>query len=197
VLQFIIQNNRDFIDKATLYLSNRLNGISSQKTVITLQFFVSGGALANGFPDRYSEFQDFEQKFEECISKFAVRTKFEQPSQSGKLIVSEIRQIMDNMYDPAQQLKTQKAVAKKEIYDKLEGTKQQLLLLTQAMNSKIQQMVEDVEQRVSYFRGTSVTSTEGTQCWVHVVLMNPYLFFKYQCVMGTAQQLTKILHFSL
>ena len=119
--------------------------------------------MADGFPDRYSEFQDFERKLEECISKSAVRTKFEQHSQSGKLIVSDIRQIMDSMYDGAQQLKTQKAVAKKEVYDKLKFTEQQLLLLTQEMEDKMRQMVEDVEQRVSCFRGTSVISTEGTQ----------------------------------
>jgi mitofusin len=119
--------------------------------------------LADGFPDRYSEFQDFEQKFEECISKSAVRTKFEQHSQKGKLIVSEIRQIMDSTYDQAQQLKEQKAVAKKEISDKLKFTEQQLLLLTQEMRDKIRQMAEDVEKMVSCFRGTSVTSTEGTE----------------------------------
>jgi mitofusin len=124
---------------------------------------VSGSALPDGFPNRYFEFQDFERKFEECISNSAVRTKFEQQSQRGKLIVSEIRQIMDSTYDQAQQLKTQKAVAMKEIHDKLTITKQQLLLLTQEMEDKIRQMVEDVKQRVSCFRGTSVTCTEGTQ----------------------------------
>jgi mitofusin len=119
--------------------------------------------LADGFPDRYSEFQDFERKFEECISKSAVRTKFEQHSQRGKHIVAEIQQIMDSTYDQAQQLKEQKAVAKKEIYDKLKFTEQQLLFLTQEMENKNQQMVEDIKQMVSCFRGTSVTSTEGKE----------------------------------
>ena len=120
--------------------------------------------MADGFPDRYSEFQDFERKFEECISKSAVITKFGQHSQRGKLIVSEIRQIMDSTYDQTQQLKTQKDVAKKEIYDKLNFTEQQLLLLTQEMKDSIRQMVEDVEQRVSCFRG------------------NHTYHFKYRCV---------------
>jgi hypothetical protein len=132
--------------------------------------------LADGFPNRYSEFQDFERKFEECISKSAVRTKFEQHSQTGKLIVSEIRQIMDSTYDQAQQLKTQKAKTKIEIHDQLNITKQQKLPLTQEMKDKILQMVADVDQKVSCFSGTSVTCTEGTQCCVHVVLMSPYLY---------------------
>jgi mitofusin len=122
-----------------------------------LQIFVSGGALVDGFPNRYSEFQDFEQKFKECISKSAVRTKFEKHFERGKINVSEIQQIIDSKCDQAQQLKTQKAEAKKEIHDKLNFTEQQLLLLTQEMKDKIRQMVEDVEQRVSCFRGTSVT----------------------------------------
>ena len=119
--------------------------------------------MADGVQKRYSEFQDFEQKFKECISKSAVRTKFEHHFQRGKLIVSEIQQIIDSICDQAQQLKTQKAVEKKEIQDKLNFTKQQLSLLTQQMEDKIRQMVEDVKQKVSCFRGTSVTCTEGTQ----------------------------------
>lgn len=44
------------------------------------------GALAEGFQNRYFEFQDFERKFEECISKSAVKTKFEQHTSRGKSI---------------------------------------------------------------------------------------------------------------
>lgn len=46
----------------------------------------NNGALAEGFSTRYFEFQDFERKFEECISKSAVKTKFEQHSSRGKTI---------------------------------------------------------------------------------------------------------------
>ncbi|PSN36005.1 Transmembrane GTPase Marf [Blattella germanica] len=106
------------------------------------------GAIAEGFPNRYFEFQDFERKFEECISKSAVRTKFEQHSQRGRSIVTEIRSIMDTAYECAQQLRSEKAVAKKEVQDKLNFTEQQLLMLTQEMKDKIHQMVEDVESRI-------------------------------------------------
>jgi mitofusin len=114
--------------------------------------------LAEGFQNRYFEFQAFERKLEECISKSAVRTKFEHHSQRGKDIVSEIQKIVDSTYDQAQQLKTQK----KEIYDKLNFTERQLLHLKEEMKDKIRQMVEDVKQMVSCFRGTSVACTEGT-----------------------------------
>lgn len=53
----------------------------------TYRTFVDG-ALADGFQNRYFEFQDFERKFEECISKSAVKTKFEQHSQRGKHIAT-------------------------------------------------------------------------------------------------------------
>ncbi|XP_023716314.1 transmembrane GTPase Marf isoform X3 [Cryptotermes secundus] len=107
------------------------------------------GGLADGFHNRYFEFQDFERKFEDCISKSAVRTKFQQHSQQGKLIVADVRTVMDRTYDRAQQLRTEKAESKKELHEKLNFTEQQLLLLTQEMKDKIRQMVEDVEQKVS------------------------------------------------
>jgi len=119
------------------------------------------GALADGFPDRYFEFEDFERKFEECISKSAVRTKFEQHSQRGKLIVSEICKIIDSTYNKAEELKTQKAVAKKEI---LNNIKPQLLLLTQEMKDKMQQIVEDTEKMESKAESLRVMSMIGLVC---------------------------------
>lgn len=56
-------------------------------TNVLLCFVYADGAL-EGFQNRYFEFQDFERKFEECISKSAVKTKFEQHSQRGKHIAT-------------------------------------------------------------------------------------------------------------
>lgn len=107
------------------------------------------GALAEGFQNRYFEFQDFERKFEECISKSAVKTKFEQHSLRGKDIAMEIRQTLDEILDQTQKMRTEKLNEKKKIHDKLNFTEQQLMLVTHEMKEKIHQMVEDVEQRVS------------------------------------------------
>lgn len=106
-------------------------------------------ALADGFQKRYFEFQDFERKFEECISKSAVKTKFEQHSQKGKLIATEIRQTLDKVLERTQKMKLEQVNMKKEVYDKLSVTENQLIILTQEMKAKIHRMVEDVEQRVS------------------------------------------------
>ncbi|XP_059485368.1 transmembrane GTPase Marf [Neocloeon triangulifer] len=107
------------------------------------------GALAEGFPKRYFEFQDFEKKFEECISQSAVKTKFEQHSQQGQHVVSEVKRVMDAIYEKSLKTRSEKLMSKKEVHDKLNFTEQQLMLLTQEMKDKIHQMVEDVEQRVS------------------------------------------------
>ncbi|KAL6430225.1 hypothetical protein ACFW04_007752 [Cataglyphis niger] len=107
------------------------------------------GALAEGFQNRYFEFQDFERKFEECISKSAVKTKFEQHSQRGKHIATEIRQALDEILDRIQKMRSEQLNIKKEVHDKLNFTEQQLMLLTQEMKDKIHHIVEDVEQRVS------------------------------------------------
>lgn len=107
------------------------------------------GALAEGFSTRYSEFKDFERKFEECISKSAVKTKFEQHTQRGKLITSDISKIMDEVNERTQRLKEQKSLTKKELFEKQVYVDQQLRAITQEMKGKINQMVDDVEQKVS------------------------------------------------
>ena len=50
---------------------------------------------ANGHSSRYFEFQDFEKKFEECISKTAVVTKFEQHTQQvGGLVDDQVNSLV-------------------------------------------------------------------------------------------------------
>jgi mitofusin 2 len=48
---------------------------------------LNSGALAEGFGTRYTEFEEFERRFEECISKSAIKTKFSNHSQQGKHLV--------------------------------------------------------------------------------------------------------------
>lgn len=107
------------------------------------------GALADGFQNRYFDFQDFERKFEECISKSAVRTKFEQHSSRGKGISSEMRMMLDNIYDRANQLRNQKLEQKKNLTDRIASTETQLMQVTREMKMKIHNMVEEVEQKVA------------------------------------------------
>uniref|UniRef100_G1RF89 Mitofusin 2 n=1 Tax=Nomascus leucogenys TaxID=61853 RepID=G1RF89_NOMLE len=57
-----------------------------------------GGALAEGFQVRMFEFQNFERRFEECISQSAVKTKFEQHTVRAKQIAEAVRLIMDSLH---------------------------------------------------------------------------------------------------
>ncbi|MBV98092.1 Mitofusin-2, partial [Eschrichtius robustus] len=62
-----------------------------------------GGALAEGFQVRMLEFQNFERRFEECISQSAVKTKFEQHTVRAKQIAEAVRLIMDSLHIAAQE----------------------------------------------------------------------------------------------
>ncbi|XP_009874436.1 PREDICTED: mitofusin-2-like, partial [Apaloderma vittatum] len=61
------------------------------------------GALADGFQVRMFEFQNFERRFEECISQSAVKTKFEQHTVRAKQIAEDVRLIMDSVHVAAQE----------------------------------------------------------------------------------------------
>ncbi|XP_071445713.1 transmembrane GTPase Marf isoform X2 [Hetaerina americana] len=164
--EYLDQVRAQHMERAVDFLVNELK-VTSREEASERIFFVAAkevlnarlheqkglpahtGAIAEGFQTRYFEFQDFERKFEECISKSAVKTKFDQHSQRGKLIASETRAIMDGIYERALKKKAEKALCKKEVGNRLNYTEQQLLIITQEMKDKIHQMVEDVEQRVS------------------------------------------------
>lgn len=107
------------------------------------------GALAEGFQSRYFEFQDFERKFEECISKTAVKTKFEQHSSRGKTISNDMRLMLDSIFERINDLRNQKLEQKKFLTDRISNTETQLMVVTREMKMKIHNMVEEVEQKVS------------------------------------------------
>lgn len=107
------------------------------------------GAIAEGFQARFFEFQDFERKFEECLSKSAVKTKFEQHTQRGKTVILDLRKLLESVYEKSTELKSQKVSLRKEQYDRLDFTQQQLNILTQEVKHQICHIVELVEQKVA------------------------------------------------
>ncbi|XP_055319688.1 transmembrane GTPase Marf isoform X2 [Sitodiplosis mosellana] len=109
----------------------------------------NNGALAEGFSNRYFEFQDFERKFEECISKSAVKTKFEQHSSRGKTIANEMHQMLDEIFERAGSTRNEKLKQKAQLTDRIGHTEQELMSITREMKLKIHNMVEEVEQKVS------------------------------------------------
>jgi len=107
------------------------------------------GVVADGFHGRYFEFQDFERKFEECISQSAVRTKFEQHTKRGNAIVNETRVVLESLLEHAVSKRTAKSQTRREVLDHLDFTEKQLQLVTVEMKDKICKMVEEVEHKVS------------------------------------------------
>ncbi|KAI8121601.1 Transmembrane GTPase Marf [Lucilia cuprina] len=109
----------------------------------------SQGALAEGFQMRYFEFQDFERKFEECISKSAVQTKFEKHSSRGKTLSGDMRSMLDNIFERITIFRNLKVDQKTLLTERIQGTETEMMNVTREMKLKIHNMVEEVEQKVS------------------------------------------------
>ncbi|XP_034123716.1 transmembrane GTPase Marf isoform X3 [Drosophila guanche] len=107
------------------------------------------GAIAEGFQIRYFEFQDFERKFEECISQSAVKTKFQQHSSRGKSVSGDMRSMLDNIYERITIFRNLKQDQKNLLTDRIQGTETQMMQVTRDMKQKIHTMVEEVEEKVS------------------------------------------------
>ncbi|XP_066462695.1 mitofusin-2 [Eleutherodactylus coqui] len=108
-----------------------------------------GGALAEGFQGRMFEFQNFERRFEECISQSAVKTKFEQHTMRAKHIAEVLRQIMESVHVAAQEQRVYCLEKREEFKDRLEFIEKQLELLTEDYRMKIKQITDEVERQVS------------------------------------------------
>ncbi|XP_062138478.1 transmembrane GTPase Marf isoform X2 [Drosophila sulfurigaster albostrigata] len=107
------------------------------------------GAIAEGFQIRYFEFQDFERKFEECISQSAVKTKFQQHSSRGKSVSGDMRSMLDNIYERITIFRNLKQDQKNLLTERIQGTETQMMQVTREMKMKIHNMVEEVEEKVS------------------------------------------------
>merc|ERR1719412_1267732 len=132
-------NDRIFFIAAKEALQTRLREAQGQKPNISTEDY---------FP-RYLEFQQFEKKFESCLSAAAVKTKFAAHTARGRTIVNTSGSMMTGVQDAAIELRGQQANDKKEMLDRLDFTERQLELMTCEMKDKITAIVEDVEYKVA------------------------------------------------
>ncbi|XP_075920611.1 mitofusin-2-like, partial [Petromyzon marinus] len=109
----------------------------------------AGGALAEGFQARMFEFQNFERRFEECISQSAVKTKFEQHTIRAKIISESLRLIMDAVHTAAAQQRVECLERRDEQVDRVEFIDKQLGVLTADCKERIRALAEEVERQVS------------------------------------------------
>uniref|UniRef100_A0A4W4DTB4 Dynamin-type G domain-containing protein n=1 Tax=Electrophorus electricus TaxID=8005 RepID=A0A4W4DTB4_ELEEL len=157
--EYMEEVRRQHMDRCTSFLVDEL-GVVDRAQAGDRIFFVSakealqarvqkaqgmpeaGGALAEGFQARMFEFQNFERRFEECISQSAVKTKFEQHTVRAKQISETLRLIMDSVHVAAQEQRYERE-------ERLEFIDKQLDLLTQDCKCKIKKITEEVEKQVS------------------------------------------------
>ncbi|XP_048417376.1 mitofusin-2 [Stegostoma tigrinum] len=164
--EYMEEVRRQHMDRCTSFLVDEL-GVVNRAQATDRIFFVSakevlnariqkaqgmpegGGALAEGFQARMFEFQNFERRFEECISQSAVKTKFEQHTVRAKQISEALRRIMDSVHVAATEQRVHCLKQREERMDRLEFIDNQLDLLTQDCKAKIKQITEEVERQVS------------------------------------------------
>lgn len=66
---------------------------------------VTVGAVLEGYQSRLFEFASFERTFEECISRSAVKTKFDQHACKGKQMACELKETMDSLLERCQSMR--------------------------------------------------------------------------------------------
>lgn len=109
-----------------------------------------GGAIhVEGFPARQLEFENFERKFEECISKSAIQTKFESHAVSGLKIANMVKVLMEQIVGSAFQQRAKLEKAKKEQENRLEYVKEQLEICTHDAKRQIKEITSKVEGQVT------------------------------------------------
>ncbi|KAB7495560.1 Transmembrane GTPase Marf [Armadillidium nasatum] len=131
----------------------RIFFVSAKETLMVRLNEAKGISNNSGFPEgfssRYFEFQDFERKFEECISKTAVVTKFDQHTRRGKGIGGDLQKLVGAIQERAWSQREKKICDRHSLYQQLDHTEKELNAVTIQMKEKICSIVEDVERRVS------------------------------------------------
>ena len=105
--------------------------------------------LSPGHQVRLLEFGSFETEFEKCISKSAIKTKFEQPTQRGKVMVSTIKEFLEQTYKKANDSKDLNGKNLQSTEIKLTRIEEQLQVFTKEIKSKIRNVMDEVEKKVS------------------------------------------------
>ncbi|KAK7811131.1 hypothetical protein U0070_016071 [Myodes glareolus] len=159
--EYMEEVRRQHMERCTSFLVDEL-GVVDRAQAGDRIFFVSakevlsarvqkaqGMPEGEGFQVRMFEFQNFERRFEECISQSAVKTKFEQHTVRAKQIAEAVRLIMDSLHIAAQEQRIYCLEMREERQDRLRFIDKQLELLAQDYKLRIKQITEEVERQVS------------------------------------------------
>jgi mitofusin len=107
-----------------------------------------GKGLADGYKARLMEFERFEDKFKECLSSSAIRTKFEQHHSRGMEIVSELAQLLENEEKEAVERNAAVNAKLQSTCSRLQELNEKGHLTYNLAREKAIEMASEVEQRV-------------------------------------------------
>ncbi|KAG7220369.1 hypothetical protein INR49_018263 [Caranx melampygus] len=145
--EYMEEVRRQHMDRCTNFLVDELAVVDRNQASDRI-FFVSAKEVLQARA-RMFEFQNFERRFEECISQSAVKTKFEQHTVRAKQISEALRHIMDSVHIAAQEQRVYCLETKEDRQLRLEFIDKQLDLLTMDCKAKIKKITEEVERQVS------------------------------------------------
>lgn len=135
---------------------DRVFFVSARETLFRRTAPVENGAvlpnlasLAQGHETRYDEFVDFEQKFEQCLSESAVKTKFSAHTLEVMKMTAEMSTLLEDVYTTTQRIRSEKLAKMKEHKERVHYIRQQFQVLTNEVKHQICYLVKQVEQKVS------------------------------------------------
>ncbi|CAF0994698.1 unnamed protein product [Rotaria sordida] len=153
------------LDRGLEFLCDELNLCQRKEAAEHRMFFISAReALLNrnvdistlsksgfnkAYKERLIEFNKFEHEFEKCISKTAVKTKFEQHTNRGKEILILLCETITNIINKSQTIKQESSEKLIETEDRNNFLERELILITELAKEKIRYVSEDVYQRVA------------------------------------------------
>ncbi|XP_043990964.1 mitofusin-1 isoform X2 [Gambusia affinis] len=164
--ELIDQVRKQHLDRCISFLSEELRVVEPDRAAGRI-FFISakevlicrtqrnqgmpetGGAMAEGFQDRLTEFQKFERTFEEFISQSAVRTKFEQHTVRAWQITEAIKTVMDAINIASADRKICCLEEREEQRDRLDFVRGQMSRLSDSVKNRIRTLTDDVTAKVA------------------------------------------------
>lgn len=118
--------------------------INSMKMIIIISL-----VFDLGHEQRLIEFTNFEHEFEKCISKSAIRTKFEQHTNRGKEIITLLRETSANIANKSQTYKQETVHKLTDLDNRNNLLEKELRSMTESAKEKIRHISEDVYKRVA------------------------------------------------
>lgn len=127
--------------------TNRIYFISAREALFSRT--QTNPHLPPGHQSRMLQLEWFEAEFEKCISMSAVKTKFDQPTQTGKAMASQLKSTLETIYNKANELKNSSETKYNQVNNKINNIETKIQTFTQDMKHKIRNVMDDVEKKVS------------------------------------------------